>query len=241
MNEIRIKACVQDIVKMDLEIHARLEEVKTCSTLAQLDDVNTDVRMQMQKLKKKIEEFEQVAKEQEKDDDKIGLLAEVEKYRKQYLSTQTAVKKANLSCMFALERRERDELINSKMDPELRKRQNRENLAKTASSITENLSSLNKLMADNVKSSELTNQALYTSSDTLGSAHEEFKGMAAVTQTSRKLLTKYNRRELTDRLLIFLALAFFLGTVVLHIEEENILMKVYHCGESGTERLWYLF
>ncbi|XP_071828436.1 vesicle transport protein SEC20-like [Apostichopus japonicus] len=214
LNERRIKSCVQDIVKTDLEIHAILEQLKKSVSLSQLDDVNVGVRVQMQKLKKKIEELERIAKEQEKEDDKIGLLAEVQKYRKQYLSTQTAIKKANLSCMFELERRKRDELMDSQVDPEIRKRKNRENLAKTAGSITENLSSLNKLMSDNVKNSELTNQALYTSSDTLGSADEEFKGMAAVTQTSRKLLTKYNRRELTDRLLIFLAVVFFLGTVV---------------------------
>ena len=52
------------------------------------------------------------------------------------------------------------------------------------------------------------------SSGTLTDTHEEFKGMGGVIQTSRSLLTKYNRRELTDRLLIFLAVALFLATVL---------------------------
>ncbi|KAJ8025366.1 Vesicle transport protein SEC20 [Holothuria leucospilota] len=214
LNELRIKSCVQEIVKTDLEIHAMMEDLKNCESLPHLDEANATVRVHMQKLKKKVEDLERIAKEQDKEDDKRGLLEEVQKYRKQYSSTQTAVKKANLSCLFEMERKERDELMSNQVDPELRKRKNRENLAKTASSITESLYSLNKLMADNVTNSEVTNQVLYSSSDNLGSVHEEFKGMASVTQTSRKLLTKYNRRELTDRLLIFLAVAFFLGTVV---------------------------
>ena len=44
--------------------------------------------------------------------------------------------------------------------------------------------------------------------------NEEFKSMSGHIYTSKKLLTKYNRRELTDRLLIILALVFFFSTVV---------------------------
>lgn len=55
---------------------------------------------------------------------------------------------------------------------------------------------------------------LATSSRTIQEANEEFKSMSGTIQLGRKLITKYNRRELTDKLLIFLALALFLATVV---------------------------
>ena len=38
--------------------------------------------------------------------------------------------------------------------------------------------------------------------------------MSGHIQHSRKLLTKYSRREFTDKLLIFLALVFFFATVL---------------------------
>ena len=57
------------------------------------------------------------------------------------------------------------------------------------------------------------------SSGTLQDTKEEFKGMGAVIQTSRSLLTKYSRRELTDRILIFLAVALFLATVLYIIKK----------------------
>lgn len=38
--------------------------------------------------------------------------------------------------------------------------------------------------------------------------------MTGTIHLGRKLILKYNRRELTDKLLIFLALALFLATVL---------------------------
>lgn len=53
-----------------------------------------------------------------------------------------------------------------------------------------------------------------TSSRTIQETNDEFKTMTGTIQLGRKLITKYNRRELTDKLLIFLALALFLATVL---------------------------
>ncbi len=53
-----------------------------------------------------------------------------------------------------------------------------------------------------------------SSSKQLSDTNEEFKSMTGHIQNSRKLITKYGRREITDKLLIFLALAFFFATVL---------------------------
>lgn len=53
-----------------------------------------------------------------------------------------------------------------------------------------------------------------TSSRTVQETNEEFKNMTGTIHLGRKLILKYNRRELTDKLLIFLALALFFATVL---------------------------
>lgn len=53
-----------------------------------------------------------------------------------------------------------------------------------------------------------------TSSRTVQETNEEFRNMTGTIHLGRKLILKYNRRELTDKLLIFLALALFLATVL---------------------------
>ena len=56
--------------------------------------------------------------------------------------------------------------------------------------------------------------AVVSSSRTVGDTEEELRGMGGHIQSSHKLLTKYGRREWTDRLLILLALAFFFASVL---------------------------
>ncbi|XP_071375321.1 vesicle transport protein SEC20 isoform X2 [Centroberyx affinis] len=90
----------------------------------------------------------------------------------------------------------------------------KEGLAQTSSDITESLMSISRMMAQQVQQSEETMTSLATSSRTVQETNEEFKAMTGTIQLGRKLITKYNRRELTDKLLIFLALALFLATVL---------------------------
>ena len=52
------------------------------------------------------------------------------------------------------------------------------------------------------------------SSSQVKDTQEEYKGLSGVIQTSKNLLNKYNRREVTDRLLIFFGLVLFFSTVL---------------------------
>uniref|UniRef100_A0A8C8XLS2 BCL2 interacting protein 1 n=1 Tax=Panthera leo TaxID=9689 RepID=A0A8C8XLS2_PANLE len=95
----------------------------------------------------------------------------------------------------------------------------KESLAQTSSSITESLMGISRMMSQQVQQSEEAMQTLANSSRTILDANEEFKSMSGTIQLGRKLITKYNRRELTDKLLIFLALALFLATVLYIIKK----------------------
>ena len=52
------------------------------------------------------------------------------------------------------------------------------------------------------------------SSGQVTSTQEEFKSMSGHIQISKNLLTRYSRREMSDKLLILLALMFFFATVL---------------------------
>jgi len=60
---------------------------------------------------------------------------------------------------------------------------------------------------------------LANSSSTLHSTQEEFKNMGGVISQSGKLLAKYGRRELTDKVLVFFAFAFFMACVLYIIKK----------------------
>ncbi|XP_056667562.1 vesicle transport protein SEC20 isoform X2 [Monodelphis domestica] len=190
-----------------------MRDIRDCSgPLSTLTELNAKVKEKFHHLRLKIQELEQMAKEQDKESEKQALLQEVENHKKQMLSNQTAWRKANLACKIAIDNLEKAELLQG---GDMRQRKTtKESLAQTSSSITESLMGISRMMSQQVRQSEEAMQILANSSRTILDANEEFKSMSGTIQLGRKLITKYNRRELTDKLLIFLALALFLATVL---------------------------
>lgn len=159
--------------------------------------------------------MEQMAREQDRESDRLEIHAEAESQRRQMLSNQTAWRKANLACKLGIDNMEKDELLQRGENNSTRQRKvTKESLVETSSNITESLMSISRMMAEQVKQTEDTISTLATSSRTVVETNEEFKNMTGTIHLGRKLILKYNRRELTDKLLIFLALALFLATVL---------------------------
>ncbi|XP_053503984.1 vesicle transport protein SEC20 isoform X1 [Ictalurus furcatus] len=214
-SDVSFRICVQEIIKYDLEIKALIQDIRECrGPHSVLMELNAAVKEKSKHLTQRIKDMEQMAKEQDKETDKNSIMAETEGHHKQMLSNQTAWRKANLACKLAIDNLEKDELVHGG-DSSLRQRKaTKENLTETSSGITESLMSISRLMAQQVKQSEETIGTLATSSRSVLETSEGFKAMTSTIHLGRKLLLKYNRRELTDKLLIFLALALFFATVL---------------------------
>ncbi|XP_004644892.1 vesicle transport protein SEC20 [Octodon degus] len=212
--DVHVRICNQEIVKFDLEVKALIQDIRNCSgPLSALTELNTKVKEKIQQLRHRVQELEQLAKEQDKESEKQFLLQEVENHKKQMLSNQTSWRKANLTCKIAIDNLEKAELLQGR-DPLRQRKTTKESLAQTSSAITESLMGISRMMSQQVQQSEEAMHSLVNSSRTILDANEEFKSMSGTIQLGRKLITKYNRRELTDKLLIFLALALFLATVL---------------------------
>lgn len=112
----------------------------------------------------------------------------------------------------ALFERNKDDTTND--EPKLRKRRGDAFLVNKTSSVTDNLFQITKLMSEQVNQSDASLQALIHSSSAVIETQEEIKLMGSHLVNSKTLLTKYGRRECTDKILIFLALGFFLACVL---------------------------
>ncbi|KAM9850374.1 vesicle transport protein SEC20 [Aulostomus maculatus] len=214
-SNVHVRICEQEILKYDLEIKALIQDITECpGPQSKLTELNADVKKSFHSLRLRIQDLEQMAMEQDRESDKLALTVQVEGHRKQMLSNQTAWRKANLASKLSIDNMEKKELLNGGNDAVRQRRLTKEGLAQTTSDITENLMSISRMMAQQVQQSEETMTSLATSSRTIQETNDEFKTMTGTIQLGRKLITKYNRRELTDKLLIFLALALFLATVL---------------------------
>ncbi|XP_051513546.1 vesicle transport protein SEC20 [Myxocyprinus asiaticus] len=213
--DVHVRICEQEIIKYDLEIKALIQDVNDCTgPQSKLTDLNCKVKEKFNNLRQRIQDLEQMGKEQDKESDKLTLLNKVEGHQKQMLSDQTAWRKANLACKLSIDKLEKEDLLNSESMSVRHRNMTKESQVQTSSDITESLMSISRMVSQQVQQSEETMSSLVTSSRTVLETHEEFKAMSGTIQLGRKLIVKYNRRELTDKLLIFLALALFLATVV---------------------------
>ncbi|XP_034739187.1 vesicle transport protein SEC20 [Etheostoma cragini] len=214
-SDVHVRVCEQEILKYDLEIKALIQDINECTgPQSKLTELNTNVKKSFHNLRLRIQDFEQMAMEQDKESDKQALISQVQGHRKQMLSNQTGWRKANLASKLSVDNMEKQALLNGADIAVRQRKMTKEGLAQTTSDITENLMSISRMMAQRVQQSEETMTSLATSSRTIQETNDEFKTMTGTIQLGRKLITKYNRRELTDKLLIFLAIALFLATVL---------------------------
>ncbi|XP_064603283.1 vesicle transport protein SEC20-like [Liolophura sinensis] len=220
--DVRVRVCLQEIVKLQLEITAFIQDIRECDgPLDRLMTINSEVRENLGNLKSKLQDLERMGNEQDKESDKQTILRDVQNHRKSMASTIVSLRQANLMANLAIDKKEKEDLLKGSTDVRKRNINNKESLVSSANSITESLMSLSKMMSGQVVQSQDTISSLESSSNTITGTREEFRSMSGHIQNSRKLLTKYNRREVTDKLLIFLALVFFFSTV-LYIVKKRI-------------------
>ncbi|KAK5609999.1 Vesicle transport protein S20 [Crenichthys baileyi] len=222
--DVNVRICGQEIIKYDLEIKALIQDIIDCpGPQSALTQLNSQVKEKLNKLRLRIQDLEQMAQEQDTESTRLSILTETESQRRQMLSNQTAWRKANLACKLAIDNMEKDELLHGGESPSTRQRKvTKESLVESSSSITESLMSISRMMSEQVKQSEDTIGTLATSSRTVQETNDEFKNMTGTIHLGRKLILKYNRRELTDKLLIFLALALFFATVLYILKKRLI-------------------
>lgn len=136
------------------------------------------------------------------------------------MSLQVNLRKANLVAEQRLSDAERNELMSTpnkdKCDDATthRRKKTQQKAVNVTSNITANLVKIAEMMSTQVEHGIESTKVLEDSSKQLTETQEELKGMAGVIQMSKKLISKYSRRELTDTLLIFFGLVLFFSTVV---------------------------
>lgn len=91
-----------------------------------------------------------------------------------------------------------------------------------AQDVTASLMELRGLLHSQVRSSEETMQNLVSSSSQATKTKTEMEGIGAKVKVSSGLISKYERRELTDKVLVLAALVLFFG-VVLYIIQKRLL------------------
>lgn len=151
-----------------------------------------------------------------------------ERHGKELLENQQQLRTATVRARKVINETARISLLEGGTE-ELKLKQRKldeKNLKDEAVKTTDRLSDLLSKMGDRVAQSEQTMDSLIHSSSVLVQTHTEFESHAGHIQTGNKLLSKYERRELTDKILVTIALILYLA-VIYYVLQKRVLSKIW--------------
>lgn len=203
------------LVRLNLSIIASVDQFTDCENQEEMEDLNGQIRAELDQFRTALSKLRDLAKLQHNNVAQMMLWKDVENHQQQLTQCQESFRKANLKCILELERRNKEELFSegTRRRKPLGINKDQESMARESVHVTNDLSRISRKLAETVERSALTVDDLAESSKTIDETNEEFKGMGAVIGQSRKLITKYGRRENTDKILILFAVAFFFACV----------------------------
>jgi len=225
---LEVSEAQEELVRLNLRIKTTTVSFVNgdCSTHRQMEQLNSDIRNYLEKMKRTLDRLRHLAERQSSSESRKMLLSDVDKYADQLAACHRSFRQANLRCIGELERKGREDLFtNDTEDHEgIRKRQKqkeKEGLVTQSGKATDNLASISRQLAETVERSAETVGTLAESSQTVNETKDEFQGMGSIIGQSRRLITKFARREVTDRVLILFAVAFYFS-VVLYILRKRV-------------------
>nr|CAG4645156.1 EOG090X0EO1 [Leptodora kindtii] len=201
----------REILRKNLNIKNTLQDIQSPETTEEsLFSLNSVYRSEYKALRQLVDEFEKIVNENDEDGE---FKEDIELYKGQLTSLQSSFRKSNIQTQTAINMKNKSELFYSnvgEMEIHARKSKGKDELVKMAKSTTANLSSISQLLANTVEQSRTTLEVLAQSSQTITDTNEEYKVMGSAIQSTKKLVSRYARRETTDMILIVLSgLLFF--------------------------------
>ncbi|XP_003748076.1 vesicle transport protein SEC20 [Galendromus occidentalis] len=208
----------KELVCIDVELKSLIREILSCGDLDGVSRKNREASDAMHKMNRMIREIGNLAEAAPRVN-REEMMSLVDTYRKVQLDNQSALRRANVTAQKALDNKQRSELFHTDAIPGredgIRKRGKMESevLVRSSGSVNANLLTISRIMSDQVQSSNTALSQLEETSSRIVENCEEAKSMGNVIHQSSKLLTKYDRRETTDKILIFFSFLFFYACV----------------------------
>ncbi|VDK85197.1 unnamed protein product [Litomosoides sigmodontis] len=227
LNLVQLQVCQQDILKADIAVKNRIGEIKQQKFTSQKEIAQCTrcIKDEMAKLAHLIDALEKFANKITFRAGRTELLAQVKEHRNELEKNRQMLRQAILGFLKVMEEQSRSYLLQSdddSQDIEFRNRKKRaENLKTQTLKATESLASLVSKMSDQLKLSEDTTSALIHSSFLLKDTESEYSSMGSHIQSGGKLISKYGRRECTDKILITFALLLYVVVIFNIMDEEG--------------------
>jgi hypothetical protein len=232
MNDIQ--NYLQDLLTIDCEIQINLQHLLLVTTREALESESNELKRSLKEFKNALNEMKDFCESYNSNTNANGLISRLAQsstvsntremffneyqIQKEHLSTiEARYRNAYLAAQNKLDQLERETLMSANLNndsTELKKRNlSNQLLLKQNNEMTSKLHEINRQLKwiDNQTGDIIP--VLDESSKSLKNVQQEFGLMRVVINDGKRLLVRLNRREFTDKLLIFLCLCFFFSVV----------------------------
>lgn len=213
--ERRIQICRYEIVAFDQDIKAKVAAIGSFNGDAStLNSLCQSVRSTLEECEAKVGELERLSLALPKSnaDALHDVTTCVKRHRQEMGQDLKALRDASKRALDNVQFDERQALLAQSADSSTEVRMRGAKLSQQGAEFSDQLEQVVRQMDAQVRHSEETLRTLASSSQSLGDVEAEFRSMGATVHSAGRLLSKLNRREITDRVLFALALMFFFGT-----------------------------
>ncbi len=227
-SSVEVTEVQEELVTVNLKAKVAIGRFATAEDEAEMEEINSEVRGMLAAFRAKLDRLRHLARRQTERAAREMLAKDVESHAGQLAGCEKSFRDANLKCILEINKRNKRELLGETdggggggggarhraTGKRRLEQRNKDSLVQESGRLTDDLSSVSRMLAAAVERSSQTVEELAQSSGTVGETHDEFKTMGSVIGQGRKLISKYGRRETTDRVLIFFAFAFFWACVL---------------------------
>ncbi|KAL6054432.1 Vesicle transport protein S20, variant 2 [Balamuthia mandrillaris] len=217
--EERNKQRIAELVEEEWRLQQSIKGLKEqpVNAIQHINERNVEINADLKQLKARIKELKLSAEEEDSEAERKKLLHAVDCHNKELAELRLLLRKANLACKQAMEKRhvrEREALLQGGEDLlRQRKARAKRDVLKAHSNITSSLRRTRQLMAQELARSSATIATLEEQSDMLNKTTQHHRMYRGVVRVAHGLLVKMKRRECTDTLLIAFGVIFFLSVV----------------------------
>lgn len=219
----RIKICRHEIVSIDEDIKSKIDLISSSEgqslSLTQMCHV---IRQKLNESEEKVLELEELSKGLSTSSDfyrEIRFI--IGRYRQESTNNLKNLRAASQRALKNVEFEERSSLLSKTTGSGSELRQRSAKLSQQSADFSDGLTQLLRTMDGEVKRSEETLKTLVDSSQVITETDMELRTMSSAVTSTGKLLSKFGRREMTDRILFLFAFLFFFG-VVLYIVKKRM-------------------
>eukprot|EP01134_Creolimax_fragrantissima_P005670 CFRG5670T1 len=209
------KVILTELLRDEAEAARLVGAVRKCeATLDDLNYTNSLGRQALNAVVAKIQTVILVGNEQDQDRFRTIMLARADRSQRHVTSMNRSLRLAAMEAKSRIDKRhmaDRDDLLSGAINPNT---SGSKSLVGTSKQASESMRDASKVMAELIHESLATKRKLAESSDVVRNTKDEMKVLDSALNSSRHVITKLQRREFVNNLLIMFGLSFFALTVV---------------------------